>query len=146
MIRRVRGPRGSRKTPTPLETLMSSPADRTYSESHEWFHREGDLVTIGITVHATEALTDITYVEMKPTGTELSPGDSVGEVESVKTTSDIYTAVAGEVAEVNQSVVDDPSLVNSDPYGDGWLVRIKVADAGPLESLMNASAYDSMNG
>ena len=125
---------------------MSSPDDRRYSESHEWFKLEGDVVTIGITTHATEALTDITYVEMKPPGTALSAGDSAGEVESVKTTSDVYTAVAGEVAESNQGVVDDPSVVNSDPYGDGWLVRIRTADAGPLDDLMDASAYDAMNG
>lgn len=125
---------------------MSSPADRRYSESHEWFLADGDLVTIGITTHATEALTDITYVEMKSAGTTLAAGDSAGEVESVKTTSDIYTAVAGEVAETNQAVVDDPSLVNSDPYGDGWLVRIKASDLGPLDGLMDAAAYDAMNG
>ena len=125
---------------------MSSPDDRRYSESHEWFKLEGDVVTIGITTHATEALTDITYVEMKAPGTTLAAGDSAGEVESVKTTSDVYTAVAGEVAESNQGVVDDPSVVNSDPYGDGWLVRIRTADAGPLDDLMEASAYDAMNG
>ena len=84
---------------------MSSPEDRRYSESHEWFKVDGDLVTIGITTHATEALTDITYVEMKPSGTSLSPGDSAGEVESVKTTSDVYTVVGGAVAEANQAVV-----------------------------------------
>lgn len=125
---------------------MSSPADRTYSESHEWFHLDGDVVTIGITVHATEALTDITYVEMKAPGTDLGTGDSVGEVESVKTTSDIYTAIAGSVTEVNQAVVDDPSIVNSDPYGAGWLVKIHATDASPLEMLMDAAAYDAMNG
>jgi glycine cleavage system H protein len=125
---------------------MSSPADRRYSESHEWFLADGDVVTIGITTHATEALTDITYVEMKAAGTSLAAGDSTGEVESVKTTSDIYTAVAGEVSETNQAVVDDPSLVNSDPYGDGWLVRIKASDLGPLDGLMDAAAYDAMNG
>jgi len=125
---------------------MSSPEDRRYSESHEWFKVDGDLVTIGITTHATEALTDITYVEMKPSGTSLSPGDSAGEVESVKTTSDVYTVVGGDVAEANQAVVDDPSLVNSDPYGDGWLVRIKSDDLGPLEDLLDAAAYDQMNG
>ena len=76
----------------------------------------------------------------------MAAGDSAGEVESVKTTSDVYTAVAGEVAESNQGVVDDPSVVNSDPYGDGWLVRIRTADAGPLDDLMDASAYDAMNG
>ena len=125
---------------------MSSPADRRYSESHEWFLVEGDQVTIGITTHATDALTDITYVEMKAAGTTLAAGDSAGEVESVKTTSDVYTAVAGEVSEANTAVVDDPSLVNSDPFCEGWLVRIKTADTGPLESLMDAAAYDQMNG
>ncbi len=125
---------------------MSSPADRRHSESHEWFLVEGDLVTIGITTHATDALTDITYVEMKAAGTTLAAGDSAGEVESVKTTSDVYTAVAGEVAEANAAVVDDPSLVNSDPFGEGWLVRIKTADTSPLEGLMDAAAYDQMNG
>jgi glycine cleavage system H protein len=125
---------------------MSSPADRRYSESHEWFLVQGDLVTIGITTHATDALTDITYVEMKAAGATLAAGDSVGEVESVKTTSDIYTAVTGEVDEANAAVVDDPSLVNSDPYGKGWLIRIKTTDTKPLESLMDASAYDQMNG
>ena len=125
---------------------MSSPEDRRYSESHEWFKVDGDLVTIGITTHATEALTDITYVEMKASGTSLSPGDSAGEVESVKTTSDVYTVVGGDVDETNQAVVDDPSLVNSDPYGEGWLVRIKSSDLAPLEGLMDAAAYDQMNG
>ena len=125
---------------------MSSPADRRYSESHEWFKVDGDQVTIGITVHATEALTDITYVEMKTAGTALAAGDPAGEVESVKTTSDIYTALAGEVSEANQAVVDDPSLVNSDPYGEGWLVRITSSDLSPLDGLMDAEAYDQMNG
>ncbi len=125
---------------------MSSPADRRYSESHEWFLVEGDQVTIGITTHATDALTDITYVEMKSAGATLAAGDSAGEVESVKTTSDVYTAVAGEVSEANTAVVDDPSLVNSDPFGQGWLVRIKTTDTSPLESLMDAAAYDQMNG
>ena len=104
------------------------------------------MVTIGITSHATEALTDITYVEMKSAGTTLSPGDSAGEVESVKTTSDVYTVIGGDVDEANQAVVDDPSLVNSDPYGEGWLVRIKSSDLGPIDGLMEAAAYDQMNG
>ena len=124
---------------------MSTPADRRYSESHEWFLADGDLVTIGITTHATEALTDITYVEMKPSATSIAAGDSVGEVESVKTTSDIYTAVSGDVEEANQAVVDDPSLVNSDPYGEGWLVRIRTSDASSLDGLIDAGAYNAMN-
>ena len=121
---------------------MSSPADRRYSESHEWFLADGDVVTIGITTHATEALTDITYVEMKAAGTALAAGDSAGEVESVKTTSDIYSAIAGEIVEVNDAISGDPSLINTDPYGDGWMVRIRTGDATPLEALMDAASYD----
>ena len=125
---------------------MSTPTDRQYSESHEWFLHEGDTVTIGITKHAADELTDITYVEMLPAGTEVTHGGSVGEVESVKTTADVVTMIAGSITEVNENVTNDPSLVNSDPYGEGWLVRIKSSDLAPLESLMDAAAYDQMNG
>src|SRR5262245_48857597 len=95
---------------------MSSPSDRRYSESHEWFQLQGDIVTVGLTKFAANELTDVTYVEIKPTGTTVQKGDSVGEVESVKTTSDVYSAVAGSVMEVNNAVTANPALVNSDPY------------------------------
>lgn len=121
---------------------MANPTDRKYAESHEWHLVEGDTVTIGITEHAVDQLTDITFVEMKPAGTTVGAGDAVGEVESVKTTSDIYSGVAGEIVEVNQDLNDSPELINSDPYGKGWLVKVKVSDASGLDKLMDASAYD----
>lgn len=121
---------------------MSSPSDRRFTESHEWFHLDGDIVTMGITQYAANELTDITYAEMKPAGTSVNPGASVGEVESVKTTSDIYSAVAGSITEVNKSVSDDPSLLNSDPFGKGWLVKIKTTDSSPLNKLMDQATYD----
>ncbi|MFT4594075.1 MAG: glycine cleavage system H protein, partial [Phycisphaerales bacterium] len=102
---------------------MSTPSDCCFSESHEWFKIEGDIVTIGITQFAANELTDITYVEMQPVGTSLVENESAGEVESVKTTSDIMTAFAGEITEINEAVADDPSLLNSDPFGDGWLAK-----------------------
>lgn len=124
---------------------MASPDDRKYSESHEWHQPEGDVVTLGISSFAVDQLTDVTYVEMKPVGTEIAAGDSVGEVESVKTTSDVYSAVAGEIIEINQAVVDDPSLLNADAYS-AWLVRLKVSDAAGMDGLMDAGAYDAQHG
>lgn len=121
---------------------MASPADRRYSESHEWHKLDGDVVTLGLTKFAVDELTDVTYVEMKPAGSSVAAGGDVGEVESVKATSDVYCAAPGEVVEINQKLSDDPSLVNSDPYGDGWLVKIKVSDTSALDALMDASAYD----
>jgi len=121
--------------------MSEIPTDRVYAESHEWHKVEGDVVTLGITRHAVDALTDVTFVEMKPAGTSISAGDAVGEVESVKTTSDIYSLVGGEVVEVNQAVVDNPSLLNEDPYGAGWLIKVRASDTGPLGSAMDAEAY-----
>ncbi|MBK9187410.1 MAG: glycine cleavage system protein GcvH [Phycisphaerales bacterium] len=124
---------------------MSTPSDRSYSKTHEWHKVEGDTLTLGLTQFAVDQLTDITYVEMRKAGTTLKAGDSAGEVESVKTTSDVYTALAGKVLEVNPALANDPSLLNSDPYGKGWLVKIQVADKAPLASLMDAKAYDAAN-
>lgn len=121
---------------------MPSPADLRYSDSHEWFRVEGDVVTMGITQFAADQLTDVTYAAMKPVGTTLAAGESVGEVESVKTTGDVYTAVAGEIIEINEAISADPSLVNTDPYGGGWMVRIRTSDASPLGSLKDGAAYD----
>ena len=125
---------------------MSTPTNRRYSDSHEWFLHDGGTVTIGITKHAADELTDITYVEIQPVGTEIAAGGSLGEVESVKTTADVLTIVAGTVSEMNDAVVNDPSLVNSDPYGEGWLVKLTVADASPLEELMDGATYDQLHG
>lgn len=121
---------------------MPSPSDRVYTESHEWHRLEGDVVTLGVTQFAVNELTDITYVELKPAGTAVAPKGSIGEIESVKATSDVYSAVGGMIVEVNKALSDDPSLVNTDPYGKGWLVRIKVADASPLKNLLDQASYD----
>jgi glycine cleavage system H protein len=121
---------------------MPSPSDRRYTESHEWFKLDGDIVTVGITQFAADELTDITYVEMQGPGTEVGGNDSLGEVESVKTTSEVYTAVPGEIVEANEAVVENPGLVNSDPFGEGWLVRIRATDTSGLEGLMDHAAYD----
>ena len=120
---------------------MSTPAECRYTETHEWLDLDGDLVTIGITQYAADELTDVTYVEMKPEKTTVMPGDPVGEVESVKTTSEIFTPVGGEIVAVNKRVVEEPSLLNTDPFGDGWLVKIRTADPSPLDGLMDRDTY-----
>lgn len=125
---------------------MTIPTDRSYSESHEWHKLEGDTITLGLTRYAVDQLTDVTYVEMKPPGTKVAAGDAVGEVESVKTTSDIYCAVAGEIIEVNKKLSEDPSLVNSDPYGAGWLIKVRASDTSGLSKLMDAEAYAKQYG
>lgn len=125
---------------------MAAPDDRRYSDSHEWHKLEGDTVVIGITQFAVDQLTDVTFVEMKPAGTSLGKGDAVGEVESVKTTSDIYCHVDGEVVEINDALGDNPGLINEDCYGKGWLVKVKASDAGQLDDLMDASAYAGSGG
>ena len=122
---------------------MASPADRVYSETHEWHKLDGDVLTLGVTRFAVDALTDVTYVQMKPAGTKIAPGGMVGEVESVKTTSDIYCAVGGEIIEVNKQLADDPSLLNADPYGKGWLLKLKVNDKSGLGKLSDAAGYDA---
>ncbi|MBL8887023.1 MAG: glycine cleavage system protein GcvH [Phycisphaerales bacterium] len=121
---------------------MASPADRKYSESHEWHKVEGDTLTLGISRFAVDALTDITYVQMKKVGTKFKAGDVVGEVESVKTTSDIYCFVGGEVTEVNVALGDNPGLINEDPYGKGWLLKAKISDPAGLANLVDGAAYD----
>jgi glycine cleavage system H protein len=121
---------------------MTSPTECRFSDSHEWFLLEGDVVTIGISQFAANELTDITYVEMQPVGSTISGGDSAGEVESVKTTSDIISLFAGEIIEINDAVADDPSILNSDPFGTGWLLKIRVEDTSASEALMDQSTYD----
>lgn len=125
---------------------MSTPSDCRVSDTHEWFRVNGNTVTVGITQHAADALTDITYVEMKPSGTVVSAGGVVGEVESVKTTSEIYSVVGGKIVEVNANAAKDPSLLNSDPFGNGWLLKLEVADASAILALPNGADYDKKHG
>ncbi|MBL4808617.1 MAG: glycine cleavage system protein GcvH [Phycisphaerales bacterium] len=122
-------------------TIPQNPSDRTYTETHEWLKVDGDVLTIGLTTYAVDQLTDVTFAEMQPVGTEVAPGDSVGEVESVKTSSDVYSPVQGEIIEVNESLDSNPEQVNSDPFGDGWLVKIKITDQGTLGDAMDSEAY-----
>ena len=122
---------------------MPSPADRLYSETHEWHKVDNDTLTLGLTQFAVDALTDVTYVEMKKPGTKFRAGDIVGEVESVKTTSDIYCAAGGEITEVNAALNDDPGLLNKDPYGKGWLFKAKITEKAGLSKLMDGKTYDA---
>lgn len=120
---------------------MPAPDDRRYLESHEWHKPEGDVVLIGISQFAVDELTDITYLEITAEGA-IDKGDALGEIESVKATSELYSGIAGEVVEVNQAVVDDPSLINRDCYGDGWIVKLKPSDPGQLDGLLSAADYE----
>ena len=119
----------------------TTPDDLKYAESDEWFRVEGDIVTIGITDYAQDALNDIVYVELKEVGDSIDAGGSFGEVESVKAASEVYSAVGGEITEINSALEDAPEIINSDPFGDGWMVKLKVSDTAPLDGLMDASAY-----
>ena len=121
---------------------MPSPADCRFTDSHEWFRIEDDLITVGITQYAANELTDITWVEMRSVGTTISVGDAVGEVESVKTTSDVYSPLGGEIIESNEAAVSNPALLNSDPFGEGWLIRIRADGSGDAGSLLDQAAYD----
>ncbi len=122
---------------------MNIPDDRKYAETHEWFSVEDNLVTIGITQHAADELTDITYVELPAVGASIAQGATLGEVESVKATSEIFTAIGGKIAEINEALADQPELINDDAFGDGWLVRIQADSLAPLADLMSAQDYES---
>jgi glycine cleavage system H protein len=122
---------------------MINPSDRKYSTTHEWHKLDGDVVTLGLTQFAVDQLTDVTYVEMKKAGTKFKAGEPIGLVESVKTTSDIYSGVSGEVISVNSKVVGTPALLNTDCFGEGWLVKIKVTDMAGWQELMSAEAYNA---
>ena len=119
-----------------------NPDDRFYSEEHEWALDNGDgTVTMGITDHAQELLTDIVYVELPVIGKKVAQGAPVAVVESVKSVSDVYSPVSGEVIEVNDILEDQPELVNRDAFGDGWIVKLKMDDPSELKNLMDAAAY-----
>jgi len=123
--------------------MSNVPEDLKYTESHEWVSVEADgSVRIGISDHAQEALGDLVFVELPAVGDALDQGDSCAVVESVKAASDIYSPVTGEVLAVNETLEDDPGVVNADPYGDGWLFQVSLDDVGELENLMDAEAYE----
>jgi len=122
--------------------MSDIPADLKYIASHEWVRVEGDgTVTVGVTDHAQDALGDVVYVELPEIDVVLSAGDEAGVVESVKAASDIYTPLSGMVIAVNSTLEDAPEQVNSDPYGDGWFFKLRLADAGELDELLDADGY-----
>jgi len=120
---------------------MSPPKDRKYLASHEWHKQTGETISIGITHIAADELTDVTFVDLPAVGTELKANSRFGEIESVKATSDLYSGVSGTVAEVNENLKKNPGLVNSDPYTQGWMIRVKPANAGEFELLLGADDY-----
>ena len=120
-----------------------TPNDRKYAKTHEWIRIEGDLAVIGISDHAQQALGDITFVELPTVGKQVEQGASCGVIESVKAASDLYAPVAGEVAEVNHGLDTAPELINEDPYGKGWILKLKKYAAAQLSGLLDAAAYET---
>ena len=119
------------------------PAELKYASSHEWARLEGDVVTVGITDHAQDALGDVVYVELPEIGSAVSAGEEAGVVESVKAASDIYSPISGEVIAINAILEDEPETINSDAYNDGWFFKVKISDASELENLLTAEAYQA---
>ena len=120
---------------------MNIPSELKYTKEHEWVRLEGDVAVIGITDFAQGELGDIVFVEVETVDESLGADEVFGTIEAVKTVSDLFMPVAGEVTEFNEAVDDDPALVNSDPYGEGWLIKVKVDDASSLDGLMDAEGY-----
>jgi glycine cleavage system H protein len=118
------------------------PKNLRYATTHEWVGLEGDVRAIGITAFAVEQLTDVVFVELNKSGSKVKAGDKFGVIESVKAVSDLYAPVDGELAAINDAVVKDPSLVAADPYGKGWLIKIKVAPGTKLDTLLTAEQYE----
>ncbi len=116
-------------------------SDCRYTENHEWVRVSGEMATVGISDFAQQELTDVVYVELPEVGRSFGQGEPMAIVESVKAASDVYMPVAGEIVEVNEALEDEPERVNDDPYGEGWFVRIRIADPAQLETLMDAEAY-----
>ena len=123
---------------------MNVPDDLLYTESHEWVRREGDKIRVGITDHAQAELTDVVYVELPKMGASYEARGTIAIVESVKAASDIYAPAKGTVLEVNKALESNPALINTDPYGEGWIYAMQVEDPGQLKDLKDAAAYKAM--
>jgi glycine cleavage system H protein len=122
--------------------MANVPEDLHYSKDHEWVRVEGDVSVIGITDYAQNSLGDVVYVELPKAGESFAAGESFGSVESVKAVSEIYMPVGGEVVEVNEALQDEPEKVNTDPYGDGWMIRVRMTYPGEIDKLMTAAEYE----
>jgi len=121
---------------------LKFPEDLKYAESDEWVRVEGDTATIGISDYAQDSLNDLVYAEFKEVGENLTAGASFGEIESVKAASEVYMPIAGEIIEINSELEGEPEIVNEDPYGNGWMIKIRVTDDSNLANLMDAAAYE----
>ena len=117
-------------------------SEKKFSKKHEWVELNGDIATVGITKHATEMLGDIVFAELPEKGSSVEKDATAGVVESTKAASDVYTPISGEVVDVNQSIVDDPSKINADPEGEAWFFKLKIKDKSEMDSLMNKEEYD----
>ena len=125
--------------------MSNIPSDLRYTKSHEWVKQDDDgNVVVGISDHAQELLGDLVFVEVPEVGTTLSAGDDCAVVESVKAASDVYSPLNGEVVEANEALSETPELINSDPYGDGWIFKVKLSDTAELDELLDASGYDAV--
>ena len=120
---------------------MSVPGDLQYTKTHEWVRREGDTATVGITEHAQDELGDVVFIELPEEGASFGAGDAFGTIESVKAVSDLYAPIGGEVVEVNEALNDAPEKVNEDPYGEGWIIRLRVSGEG---NLLSAEEYEKV--
>lgn len=120
---------------------MKYPEDLKFAESDEWVRVEGDTATIGISDYAQDALNDLVYAEFKEVGETLAAGDPFGEIESVKAASEVYMPIGGEIIAVNDELESEPEIVNEDPYGNGWMIKIRITDDSKLANLMDAAAY-----
>jgi glycine cleavage system H protein len=124
-----------------FQTFQENPMTIKYTEDHEWLKVDGDVATVGITVHAQDALGDVVFVDLPSVGTTFAQKQTAGVVESVKAAADVYMPVTGEVIEVNEALRDDPSLANTDPLGAGWFFKVKLSDASQLDALMDETSY-----
>ena len=125
---------------------MDTPSDLRYTSDHEWVRIEGDIATIGITDYAQDALGDVVFVQLPSAGSTVKATASISEVESTKSVSDIYAPLSGEVIEVNDALEADPSVINSDAYGKGWIFRVRISDSSEIEALLSASDYEALLG
>jgi glycine cleavage system H protein len=125
---------------------MNVPQDLKYTQDHEWIRTDGEFAFVGVTDYAQSNLGDIVFLEIETVGETLAKGDAFGNIEAVKAVEELYMPVSGEVIEVNPALETSPEVVNKDPYGDGWMVKIKVTDASELGNLLNAAAYEKLIG
>jgi glycine cleavage system H protein len=123
---------------------MNIPAELKYTKDHEWVRIDGDIATVGITEFAQSELGDIVYVEIETVGETVDQEEVFGSVEAVKTVSDLFMPISGEILEFNENLESNPELVNSDPYGEGWMIKVKISDASQIDSLLDAASYEGI--